>query len=885
VPFPPPPHGREQLPAVVAAIFRALTPIAERDELAADLQAEFEVRVHRDGRRAARQWIWQQALGSIPALFRRTWWRGMTGFEPRANRMRPGGPMLESWIMDFRYAARRLLSRPTYAVLAVLTLALGAGGTAAIFSVVRTLLLDPLPIVREEQVGVLWFNGSWNEQEFLRLRPDFPGFQRMAAYRPHDLTLEVPGTEMRLLPGVAVSAELFGVLGTQPILGRTFIAGEDAAGAELVAVLSHSLWQELGADPSIVGKPLQLGGWRRTVVGVMPPGFWFPAPTTRIWTPAQMNPQNRAGRYTLVGRVADGQSVEQMEGPLQAFTQRLAANFQYPNPQWDKTKNAAVTPAREFLVGDVRPSLLATLAAMGVILLIACANVASLMLGQVDARATEIAVRAALGANRQRLIQQIVIESILVGLLAGAAGASLALAGFQVLVQSLPLGALAENAAIDWTVFWASMVAALIAAMIVAVVPGVVLWRGSSLQSTISTTRTGGVGTRGGRLEGSLVVVQMALAVLLAAGAGLMIRSVANLRAIDPGLRVDGLVVVDATMPTRLTPEERRRTVASVLPSLQGLPGVKSVAATQKLPLRGSGDNWGIGILGRPELNATTAFRMVTPDYFTTLGVPIRQGRNFGPADREGSARVVIINEALAAKFFPGEDPVGRVLQTFDEAGERIIGVVGNVAEAKLTDAVTPARYMLFEHVPPVGLQVSFALRTADPGSMAALLGSARSIIAREGGHLAVQETTTMRNIFDVAMGPTGQVVTLLTVLAGLALVLGAVGVYGVISHYVMRRSRDYAIQIALGQQPSRVVRQVVGRGAALVAAGSAIGIAAALAVSRLLASLLYGVEATDPLAMAAAVASLLMVGMLAALIPARRASLTDPAVVLRQPQ
>ena len=792
--------------------------------------------------------------------------------------------MFESWIRDFRYAGRRLLGRPLYAALAVLTLALGAGGTAAIFSVVRALLLDPLPIAREDQVGVLWFDGSWNEQEFLRIRPNFPGFQGMTAYRPNDLTLEQPGAPMRLVPGLASSAELFDVIGAPPLLGRTFRTGEDVVGAEPVAVLSHSLWQELGGDPAILGRPLQLGGVAHTVIGVMPRGFWFPSPLTRVWTPAQMNPQNRAGRYTLLGRAADGQMIAHMEAPLQALTRILAENFEYPNPRWDKTKNAAVTPAREYFVGDVRPGLLATLAAMGVILLIACANVASLMLGQVDARATEIAVRAALGANRRRLIQQLLVESVLIGLLAGAAGAALAVVGFEVLVRSLPLGALAENARLDWTVFWASMTAALCAAVLVAIIPGIVLWRGSSLQSTISTTRTGGVGTRGGRLEGSLVVVQMALAVLLAAGAGLMIRSVANLRAIDPGVDIDGIAVIDATMPTRLTAPERRRAIASMLPSLETLPGVTAAAAAQKLPLRGSGDNWGLGILGRPPLNASTAFRMVTPQYFTTLGIPILRGRNFGPSDREGSERVVIVNEALAAQFFPGEDPVGQVLQTFDEAGERIIGVVGNAAEASLTDAPGPARYMLYDHVPPVAHQVSFVLRTGDPARMPALLGAARSTIAREGGALAVHQTTTMRNIVDLAMGPTGQVVTLLSLLAGLALVLGAVGVYGVISHYVLRRSRDYGIRIALGQQPARVVRDVVARGAALVAIGSAIGVAAAIVVTRLLSSLLYGVEATDPAAMAAAVGILLAVGMLAAFVPARRASLTDPAVVLRQP-
>ena len=865
------------------ALFRSLLPLAERDEVIGDVEAEFASRARTAGRPAASRWVWRQALGSVAPLVRRTWWRGMTGFEPRASRLRPGGPMLESWIMDVRYAARRLMARPTYALLAVLTLALGAGGTAAVFSVVRALLLDPLPIAREDQVGVFWFNGSWNEAEFLHLRGSIPGFQRVAAYRPNDLTLEVTGAPMRLVEGMAVSSELFDVLGTPPALGRTFRAGEDAPGAELVVVLSHSLWQELGSDPAIVGRPLRLGGVTRTVAGVMPRGFWFPSPTTRVWSAAQMSPQNMSGRYTLVGRVADGFSLEHMADPLNALTRMLDARFQYPNPQWDKRSNPSVVPAREFFVGDVRPGLVATLAAMAVILLIACANVAALMLGQVDARATEIAVRSALGANRSRLLQQLVSESLLVGVLAGVAGAALAWVGFTVLVSSLPLGALADNAVLDWTVFWASMAAALAAAILVATVPGVALWRGSSLQSTMATTRTGGVSGRGGRLEGGLVIAQMALAVLLAAGAGLLIRSVANLRAIDPGVAVDRLVVLDASMPLRLTPAERRQAIEAVLPALASLPGVTRAAAAQKLPLRGSGDNWGIRIQGRPDMQqATTAFRMVTRDYFDTMGMPIRRGLGFTPSDREGSERVVVINEAAAAKFFPGEDPVGRILQTFGEQGERIVGVVANAAEARLTDAPVPARYMLYDHVPPVSYQVSFVLNTS-PAGVPALLDLARSTIAREGTQLALQEMTTMRNIFERAIGPAGQVVTLLTLLAGLALVLGAVGVYGVISHYVGRRARDYGIRIALGQPPARVVQQVVARGAALVAIGSAIGIVAAILMTRLLATMLYDVRPTDPMAMGGAVVLLLLVGMLAAFLPARRASLTDPAVVLKQ--
>ena len=873
----------ERLPVLVQAVFRTLLPIAEREEVLADLQAEFEERAARSGGAAARRWARAQAIGSLPALFRRTWWRGMSGFEPQANRMRPGGPMFESWIMDVRYAARRLMSRPTYTLLAVLTLALGAGGTAAIFSVVKTLLLEPLPIAQEEQVGVLWFTASWSEAEFLHLRPNFQGFQTMAAYRPDAATLEVNGGPLRLVPGIAVSAELFDVLGVSPMLGRTFKPGEDVTGAEPTTVLSHSLWQELGADRSIVGKQIRLSGITRTVIGVMPAGFWFPSPLTRAWNVTPLDPQSRSGRYTLIGRVAPGTSLAQLDGPLRAMGTRVQERFPAPE-QWDKSKAPTITPARDFFVGDVRPSLVATLAAMGVILLIACANVAALMLGQVDARSTEMAVRAALGANRQRLIQQLVLESIVIGLLAGAAGTALAIVGFSVLVQSLPLGELADTAALDWTVFWASVVAALGAAVIVAIVPGVALWRGSSLQATMATTRTGGIAGRGGRLEGGLVIAQMALAVLLAAGAGLLIRSVANLRAIDPGVDTRGLVLVDATMPSRLPAAELRRAINDMIPALRALPGVTAVGAAQKVPLRGSGDNWGIGIVGKPDLpQSTTAFRMVTREYFQAMGMKIRSGRNFDASDREGSDRVVIVNEALAAKYFPGEDPIGRVLQTFDERGERIVGVVSNASEAELTDAPVPARYILYEHVPPVRNQVTFAVRTDSEQRVPALAEAVRSTIQRESSQLAVQETTTMRTVFDMAVGATGQIVTLLTMLAGLALVLGAVGVYGVISHYVTRRARDYGIRIALGQQPGLVIREVVGRGLALVAAGSVVGVAAALIVTRVLTSLLYGVKSTDPIALSGAVVLLLCVGALAAFVPARRASLTDPVVVLRQ--
>ena len=871
-----------RLPLGVRTLFRALLPMAERQEVLTELAAEFERRGRIEGRAAARRWAWRQALGSTPALLRRGWWRGMTGFEPHANRLYPGGPMYESWIMDFRYAARHLARRPVYAVLAIATLALGAGGMASIYSVSDTILRDPLPMVREEQVGVLWFSGSWREEEFLGLRPDFPGFQRMGAYRQDDVTLEFPGQPLRLIPGAAVSSELLDLLGTPTFLGRTIKTGEDLVGAEPVTVLSHSLWQDLGGDPAIVGKPLLLGGIARTVVGVMPEGFWFPSPTTRVWTAAQMSPTNRSGRYTLVGRVSDGQSIANMDGPLRALASLLGARFQYPTPQYDKRRNPSMTSARDFFVGNVRPSLIATLAAMAVILLIACANVVALVLGQLDARANDLSVRAALGATRRRLIQQLVAESLVLGGLAGIAGAAFAVAGFNVLLESLPLGALGETAQLDWRVFWASMVASLGAAILVALVAGAALWRGTAIQSVLSTKGTGGVGARGGSIESMLVVGQIALAVLLAVGAGLLIRSVMNLRAIDPGVDTAGVVVIDTTTPERLGADERKRAIDAILPSLGALPGVARVGATQKLPLRASGDNWGLAVRGRGDTHATTAVRMVTHDYFATMGMEIRRGRGFTSSDREGTERVIVVNEALASKFFANEDPIGQVLVTVDKTGERIVGVVSNAAEASLLEGDVPARYLLIQQMPFLYTQASFVLRT-DPANVAALVRAARDTIERESRQLAVQETTTLANIFDRAVGPVGQIVTLIGVLTMLALVLGAVGVYGVISHFVQRRSREFAIRLALGQRPGQVVRHIVGRGAALVGVGAASGIVGALLLARFLTSLLYGIEASDPLAIGGAVVVLLIVGMAAAFLPARRASLTDPATVLRE--
>jgi putative ABC transport system permease protein len=792
--------------------------------------------------------------------------------------------MLESWIEDVRYALRRLRSRRTYAVLTVLTLSLGVGGTAAVCAIARRLLLEPLPVRNEAEVATFWAPFGWSEAEFLHLRPGMGDFRAVAMYRPQDVTFQSAGEPARLAEGIAASAELFQVLGASPALGSGFRPGDDRTGAEPVAVLSHALWRELGGDPMIVGRRVVLDGAPRTVVGVMPEGFWFPSPSTRVWLSAPLDPENQSGNYMMLARLRAGASVASMDGQLRRMTALLGERFDYP-PEWDKTRAPSLTPLRESLVGPVRPAVLAMLAGMSVLLLIACVNVAALMLGQMDSRGPELAVRAALGAGRRRLLQQLVAESLVIGTLAGVVGAGLAFLCFRFLAGALPLGALADTARMDWTLFAAALVIALAAATVVALVPGVSIGRGN-LQAWLTRVRTGGVAGRGrgGRLESGLVVAQVALVLLMAAGAGLLIRSVGNLRAIDPGIDPGGVAVIDVLMPDGSDAERRPQTLREMVDAVGRLPGVASAAAVQKLPLRGRGDSWGIRIESQPDRErSTTYFRMVSPDYFQAMGIPLRSGRGFRETDRAtGGDGVIVINQALADEYFPGVDPLGQRIALGD-AWNRVIGVVGNVAEADLTGDPQPARYMLYEQVGWPGPQHSIVMRMRGGGDPAAVLNAARQAIQGAAPGVAVRRLTTMDAVFTEAIGPARQVMALLALLGALAMALGTIGVYGVVSHFVIRRRRDWAIRLALGMRPAEVVRQVIGRSGALVAAGIVLGLAGFLALARLLASFLYGVGAADPPALAGATAVLMGAGLLAAWLPARRASRIDPAGVLRE--
>ncbi|HEX2166938.1 MAG TPA: ADOP family duplicated permease [Longimicrobiales bacterium] len=876
--------SRPQPPRAAIMLLRSLLHDAERDEVEADIRGEYAMRCDRDGVESANAWIWRQASASAPASLKRSWWRGWTGFESQAHMHRPGGVMLEQWIQDARFAVRRLMKRPLFATLAIVTLALGVGGTAAVYSLVRTLLLEPLPYGNSSTLAAFWNPFDWSQAEHLFLQDNMPaGFSDIAAYTQMDLTFTAPdGGAPQSTSMIVSSANLFGVLDVQPLFGQVFGPGDDAQGAEPKVVLSYGLWRTLGEDRSLIGRPLEIGGEPHTIIGVMPPGFWFPDPEARVWVNAPFDPENRSGNYAMIGRLADGYTFGNMAAPLAQMGTRLRERFDYP-PDWDKTRNPVLTPIADSVAGTVKPMLLATLAAMALILLIACSNVAALMLGQVDSRSTELAVRSALGANRRQLMQQLVMETVILGVAAGLLGSLLAAGSFSVLKHSLALGALLDNAQLDWSVFTGAMGISLLAALVVAAVPAISLWRGD-LRDSLTHSRTSGISGRGGRTENALVIFEVALAVLLVAGAALLIRTVDNLRSIDPGVTVEQVAVLDIITEYTTARPERARMLSDIIPGLQALPGVENAALTQQLPLRHGGNNWGFHVEGIERGNqSTTAFRIVTPGYLSTLGIDIRQGRDFTPADAVSEEPLVIINEATRDAFFGPVDPIGRMVASGTGGLARVIGVAGNAAEAGLTAGPTPARYMLLSHVPSTALQQTVVIRTREGVDPASVFDAARSTIERVAPIVAVSNTTTMQDVFDRAVGPALQLKSLLVILGGLALVLGAVGVYGVVSHFVGKRRREWSIRMALGLRPWQLIGRIVARGGMLVAAGTVIGIIASLAVMRVLSTFLYDVTPADRPSLMIAMAILLAAGMLAALIPAWRASRADPATVLRE--
>ena len=789
---------------------------------------------------------------------------------------------MDNWVLDARFAIRRIARRPLPWALAALTLALGIGGLSAISGLARSLLISPLPYPHAEQLTRMWKPGDWRGREIAALDGHWTGFSAVAAYRPRNVTLEHPGALTQAVPGVTSTADLFRVLEVAPALGHTFEAGDDRPGAAPVAVISDGLWRQLGADPHLPGSPVTLDGTSYTVIGVMPRGFWFPDPTAQVWTNDTINATSSIGLYTLIGRMERGRSVAGMGPALADVTGLLRQRFVYDDPRWDITRNAELTPFWDWMLGPLRPALAALLAGMAAILLIACANVAALIIGQLEGRTAELAVRTALGADRRRITTQLAIEILLLGAGAGVAGSAFGVLGFRWLRETLPLGVWGARATIDWTLFAAGLGTAVFASLVIGMFASLSLRRGG-LKEGLARIRTGGT-PRGERLQGALVIGEVALAVVLAGSAGLLGRSVANLYAINPGLAIGNVVAIDAAAPLGTATADRRAMLRNALDHLTQVADVQYAAVTQMLPLRGRSWSMGMRLPDQDPSAPTPLFRMVSADYFKTFGIVVQAGRTWGAADHAAdSVKAIVVNESLARLYFPGLDPVGRVVPGGWGTPERIIGIVADAAEGNLTDKVTPARYYWNEQVPFVPATQTFIIRLNAPSVQRSDVETLRHALAVGAPSLAVQDAAPMADVLAQAVGPARNVMSLLGLLTSLALLLGAVGVYGVLSQFVARRRRDWSLRLALGLGPTRLVGQILGRGTWLVLVGVMAGMGLTIITARFLSSFLFGIGSADPIALGGSAALLLAVGAAAALFPALRAGRSDPAAVLRE--
>jgi len=791
---------------------------------------------------------------------------------------------------DLRHAARQLLARPAFSGLATLTLALGIGGTVALFSVVDGLLLRPLPFDAEEELRVFWSAYDWRGAEFDFVKERIEIFDGLTAYSSDGYTLRTEAGSSLQLATVA-SAELFDVLDARPLLGRTFEPNEDRPGAEPVVVLSHALWsQEFGADPEIVGRRIDLRGRPTTVIGVMPRAFYFPSPDHRLWAPLMLDPSSGDyednGWLVLTGRVRDGATDAQVEAEVGRIASALGERWTYPDA-WDKTRDARVTPLRTYILGDFRPALLLLLGAVGILLLIACANVATLIVTRTSDRTGEMSIRAALGAGRARLARQILAETVLLGSIAGAVGLVLAAGAFGTLVASLPLtGGLGATLRLDWMALVACLVLAVGTGALVSLAPMHGLLRGR-LEEGVFTSRTAGPARTRSRLQTGLVFGEVLLAVVLATGAVLLVRTVHALRAIEWGLDPEGVVAVDVMLPQDETDTgERRAFYDALVERTSVLPGVVAAGMINRIPVRDAGWQATVSLPDRPDLSGdrrpNAYYRPVTAGTFAALGIELVEGRGIETTDTRETPSVAVVNESFARQMFGTESAVGRIIARngFSATPIRIVGVARDVRVRDLVGEIPMVAYYPWAQTladQTYGILVAkTALDAAD------LVGPIRRAVQEADPRAAVGRAETMDDVIRAAMAEPLRLRFFLSAFTVLGLVLGTVGVYGVVAQTVRRRKTEFGIRLALGAPPTRLVAEVVRGGVAPVAAGVVAGCLAAVAASELLAGFLFGVQPTDPASLLTASLLLLVAGALASAIPAARASATDPATALR---
>jgi putative ABC transport system permease protein len=792
-------------------------------------------------------------------------------------------------IGDVRHAIRQLRRRPGFSLIAILTLGLGIGATAAIFTVVNGMLLRPLPYANEDRLQEFWMQYSWRGNEYDHIREGSLAFDQIVAYSALAESMRL-GDETQMLSYIPATANLFDAVGAKPMLGRGFEPGEDRPGAEPVIVISHGLWQqELGSDPNVIGRTLEVGGTPRTIVGVMPPGFFFPTPDNRAWRPLILDPADpmyaNTGWLTLIGLERAGTTTVELRAELDRITRQLGERFTYP-AAWDKTKDATTRPLRDALVGNVRDPLLLLLGAVAMLLVIACANAAALILARTTDRMGELTVRSALGAGRYRIARQIVTESLVLAMVSAITGALIASLAFKALVASLPLQqGFGTTLSMGWQAFAMAFALALLIGVVVSIVPIRQLLRGRLDGLSRERSEQGlRFGTR--RAHGTMIAAQVTVAVMLVAGAMLLVRSVERIRALDPGFDPRGIAVVDlVASSSTLTPAVRTQFFADALARIEAMPGVTGAGLTNRLPVRDQGWQGTVGIEGKPEFDGAarpnSLMRTATPGYLQALGIAIRSGRGIEASDRAGGELVVLISESFAAKVWPGENPIGKRIQLGQGQApwRRIVGVAEEARMTSITGDIPFTTWVPHDQFP--GLQGATAVIRSDLPA-ATVYAGVRSIVAALNDRVAVARPMTMETVVATSLAEPLRLRFFLGLFAGLALLLGSVGVYGVVSYAVARRRAEFGIRMALGAAPSRVLTDVVRHGLTPVVIGVVAGLAGSIALSGLLRGFLYDVSPRDTPSLFIATGALLLAGVLAAFVPAWKAGATSPVEALR---
>ena len=820
---------------------------------------------------------------------------------------------------DLRFAIRNLSKQRALALAAILTLALGIGINAAIFSIVDSVLLQPPPFREPDRVAVIWasnpeFAKSIGIEDELPSAPAHiedwakaESVESIASLQANRLVLTEHGFP-QLLGVVKVTGDFFKVLGANAILGRTLGPDDDPPGKGSAVVLSHQLWQgTFGGDPNIIGQKIQLSGHPYEVVGVMGPRFNYPRggqdaqpgygfqAQPDLWMPLEYQLEARQDHgfrgNVAVARLKPGATIERAESEIKAISEGVAQKF----PDSDMGWSAKLQPIMDKMIGDLRPMLLILSAAVGLVLLIACINVANLLLARAASRQKEIAVRMAMGAGRKRLISQLLTESALLAVIGGILGVFLAWAGLRLFAGYVPTGLLgADTMSLDGRTLAFTAALCIVTTLLAGLLPAFQMTR-PDLASTLREGTRAGAGTaRSGRTRNALMVLEVAITVLVMIGAGLLLRSFGRLLEVDNGFQPQRILTAEFALPPVVVPvKDRGPFIESVLERVKPLPGVQSAALISDLPMGGGEIVTTIAIEGRPEAKPgealTVALRTVSPGYFEIMSVPLRSGRYFGPQDRQGSVPSVVINDVMANDLFPGENPINKRLQILDEGVNTFYTVVGVVAGIRYSGPQGELRselYRLVSQTPPGTMPfiMRIAMKTeADPQTLA---NQVRAAVKEVNPEQPVSSVRTMEQLVSNAIAKPRFSMMLLVLFAALALVLSIVGIYGITAYSVAQRTRELGLRMALGAEPGGILRMVMGQTGVLAAIGVVIGLIAAYVLTKLLASFLssqlFGVEATDPLIFAAVAAGLVLISLAAAFLPGRRATRVDPLVALR---